>query len=353
MLTSLLLRKEERWALAMERKSALVGFDGFIDRLSHVVSFRDHDKVREYALISDFAERVSGSAGISCDLELNTRRVAPGGNAPIMAQAMGRLGVDVTLAAAVGEGKPHPVFSKWEQYCDMLPLGNPADTLALEFDDGKVMLADLKSLESLTWQRVKDVIGMSQLKTIASRTSLVALTCYSLLPHGEELFDGFLREVASQIPKDNERFFFFDLADPSKHDGLFIRRCCDVLAAYLPYGRTILGMNQNEAVCIAKAFCLDTASFPDMLEALCEKNIAGTLLMHPRDGCFVCDKKGTRWHQGNLVNKPAVSTGGGDHFNAGVCAALLRGYDIDSAVEAGMRVSHDFVLNGITPISFE
>ena len=333
-------------------KSAFVGFDGFIDRLSRVVEFRDGRTVQEYAGIAEFGAHVTRSAGISCDLELNTRHIVPGGNAPIMAQAMGRLGVDVTLAAAVGEGSPHPAFSEWARYCHMLPLGESGETLALEFDDGKVMLADLKPLAKLTWDHVKQIIGLQKLRSVASKVSLIVLTCYSLLPHGEELYEGFRQEVVSALHADQKRIFFFDLADPSKHSAQFIRRCCEVLAAYRPYGTTILGMNQNEAACLAKACGLDEDCMPKALEILRERGVADVLLMHSRDSCLVCDERGVRRHQGQLVEHPVVSTGGGDHFNAGVCAALLEGCDLDSAVKAGIRVSHDFVASGKTPSAF-
>lgn len=329
---------------------AWVGFDGFIDRLAHVVSSRNAKGSNEYERIPDFADRLHASAGISCDLELNTISVAPGGNAPIMAQAMGRLGIDTTLVAALGENGLHPAYERWKERCRMISVGAPADTLALEFQDGKVMLADLKPLDELTWERVKARAGLETIRRDVRESQLVALTCYSLLAQAKDLWDGFRTEVLDALRDEGrDKTIFFDLADPSKHDAAWIRECCDTLAAYRVYGRTSLGLNYNEAVCLMKAYSIDPQDMETALAQLYEQRIADVLLVHPRNGCYAADAAGVRWHEGNLVEKPVISTGGGDHFNAGFCAALLKGYDTDAAVKAGMRVSHEFVKTGKTP----
>lgn len=330
---------------------AIVGFDGFIDRLAHVVKSRSAGEMQEYAGVSDFAQRLLASAGINCDLELNTISIAPGGNAPIMAQAMGRLGVPTALIAAVGEGELHAAYAPWRDKCEMHPLGAPADTVALEFDDGKVMLADLKPLDAITWRRVREAVGLDALRRMVQEAELIALTCYSLLPHAQELWDGFRTDVLEQLDG-RRRTFFFDLADPSKHDDEWVRRCCATLERYRAHGSCVLGLNRNEMRCLAKAFSIDAGDVSAAIEQLHAKGFADVLLVHLRSGCYAADASGVRWHPGESVEKPVISTGAGDHFNAGFCAALLDGRDIDAAVEAGLHVSHDFVLNGVSPEQF-
>ena len=330
-------------------KKAWVGFDGFTDRLTHVVADKDNNTC--YPTISDFSGRIRAAAGISCDLELTDSRICPGGNAPIMAQAMGRLGIDVTLAAAVGEGKVSSAFQPWQTYCRMIPLGESADTLALEFNDGKIMLADLSALDSLTWEKVKACYPPKQILSDISGTDLIALTCWSLLPHGDALFCSFRDEILAHCGSENNNpVIFFDPADMSKHSKDSIRRYGSLVASFRSFGQVVLGLNLNEGLTMADAYDLKELDHTALFAALYQKNIADVILIHPRNGCYVCDRNGVRWLEGDLVERPIVSTGGGDHFNAGFCAGVLSGLPIDEAVRQGMHVSHYFVKTGNSPM---
>lgn len=336
---------------AIHVKKALLGFDGFIDKLARVVAHQEGNVKSLFSTIPAFADRIAAAAGMSCDLELQVQCVSAGGNAPIMAQALGCLGIDATLVAAVGDQEPDAAFQPWESRCRMLPVGMPAHTLALEFGDGKVMLADLKPLTELTWERIVDRVGLDTLRREAAQCHLFGLTCYSLMAHAEEIWQGFRQDVLEFLPKSAEKpLIFFDLADMSKHDPLTIRRCVSILTAFRPYGETIVGLNQNEATHLMGCLGIEEGSLSRRIDRLRALDFADTVLVHPRDCCYVADGQGVRKWQGELVERPIVSTGGGDHFNAGFCAARLSGADNDGAARVAMRVSHDFVATGRTPI---
>lgn len=327
---------------------ALLGFDGFVDKLAKVIEKRDKNGEHAYASIPDFAVRIADAAGISCDLELRTISVLPGGNAPNMAKGLGALGVDTTLIAAIGEESLHPAFTRWEKYCKMIPVGEPSDTLALEFGDGKVMMADLSPFEGLTWKHIIETVGMAKLLELADECDMYALTCYSLLPHAAEIYDGFRRDVLEKLPHRSKKpLIFFDLADVSKHSAAMLQHCAEVLRAYRPYGETVLGMNVNETNCMTRAFGIsDACTVQERLAALYQTGIADVLLSHPRDRCYVADTHGVREIMGVLVESPRISTGGGDHLNAGFCAAKLQGFSNDEAAVSAMKVSRCFVETG-------
>src|SRR5450432_302213 len=67
----------------------LIGFDGFIDTILHVVDTRQ--SANEYTRIDTlkaFGERIVAAAGKSTNVEVVVQAVKLGGNGPIMANAM-------------------------------------------------------------------------------------------------------------------------------------------------------------------------------------------------------------------------------------------------------------------------
>jgi sugar/nucleoside kinase (ribokinase family) len=49
------------------------------------------------------------------------------------------------------------------------------------------------------------------------------------------------------------------------------------------------------------------------------------------------------------VNKPKLSTGGGDNFNAGFCAGQLLGADVEASMILANAVSGCYIRNGHSP----
>src|SRR5262249_42551420 len=125
-------------------RSGLIGFDGFIDSIIAVVDKRrdmspgGYDRIRE---IPQFAQRVGAAAGKSTNIELVVKEDRFGGNGPLMAGALGRLGMPTTYIGAVGHednpGVLHPLYEELGNRCrEVIPVAPPAHTDALEFDDG-------------------------------------------------------------------------------------------------------------------------------------------------------------------------------------------------------------------------
>src|SRR6266511_4326492 len=73
---------------------AVVGLDGFVDTILHVVKQRESvTKFIRSTEMRDFASAIHSSAGLSANFEFVTQMVKLGGNGPIMANALGRLGL--------------------------------------------------------------------------------------------------------------------------------------------------------------------------------------------------------------------------------------------------------------------
>ena len=94
------------------RSKVLVGFDGFVDTILHVVKTRESTtKYSRMEKMSEFAERIGGAAGLSTNMEMVTQMVKLGGNGPIMANALSAYSAPVTYIGNLGSPSIHPVFA--------------------------------------------------------------------------------------------------------------------------------------------------------------------------------------------------------------------------------------------------
>ena len=143
--------------------SAFIGLDGFVDEIIHLVDVR-HDSTTfdRIPSIAELAERLAGAAGQSTNLEAVTQRVKLGGNGPIMANALARLGLKVTYVGALGYPTMHPVFNEFARRAEVHSIADPGHTHALEFEDGKVMLTKSAHFSQITWPNVQARYGRNK-----------------------------------------------------------------------------------------------------------------------------------------------------------------------------------------------
>ena len=104
-------------------------------------------------------------------------------------------------------------------------------------------------------------------------------------------------------------------------------------------------MNLNEAIHICRILDIP---FDDVSSACIE--IAGklgvTAVVHTLDQAYAADRNELQISHGELIEMPVVSTGGGDHFNAGYCCALIKGRTLKEALQWGNRSANNYVSTG-------
>lgn len=327
----------------------VVGFDGYIDELDRVVQSVDSAGQRTFfPSITSFAQRIGEAAGKSADIETVSTEVKLGGNAPILSNALTQLGLDTTCIGAMGCPELRDVFREMAESCRCISLCEPAYTNALEFDDGKIMLANAKPLEDLNWARVKGVIGLENVISLFDSCGLAALVNWGGVIGTGDIWDGLLREVLPRLEK-KERLFFFDLADPSKRSAEEIQAVLEQIRSFAPFGRVILGMNENEALRVSAAVGGPSDTPEAAAQVLYEQLRINAVVVHPIDRCIAVSEAGVMTKFGHVVAKPVISTGGGDNFNAGFCTGLLLGLDLRDAMVMGMATSGYYVGNGHSP----
>src|SRR5687767_10601190 len=79
------------------RSKVVVGLDGFVDTILHVVKTRESaTKYSRVTEMREFASKIDAAAGLSGNFEFVEQMVKLGGNGPIMANALGAYGTPVT-----------------------------------------------------------------------------------------------------------------------------------------------------------------------------------------------------------------------------------------------------------------
>lgn len=330
---------------------AFVGFDGYVDSLYKVVKARSGGHKTPYADIPEFSNELLSRAGKSGGFELDRLSVRAGGNAPLMAQGLTALGVKTACVAAMGEPGLHASFVPLQNAgCELVTVAEAAATVALEFDDGKCMLNDSLPFELLDWKTLLKAAGLERLRGLARPAQLLALVDWANMPHGSALWTGVLEDLLEGGPKVPGRRIFFDVADISRRSAEDVRALMPLLSRFKAHGEVTLGLNENEALKLADKLGLGGAA---TLEALGGKILQAVpvdcLLIHPRERAVVFQGGQTASAPGRVIAKPLLSTGGGDHFNAGFCLGLLLGLTPLQSAELAVRVSGLYVEKGRSP----
>lgn len=312
----------------LSSRLALVGFDGFVDRIVNPVATRSGpgENFTPLATITDFARRVEDAAGKSTNIELYPREQRLGGNGPIMANALLASGMKTRYIGALGAPDVHPVFQDFARATEAFSLCNPGATDALEFSDGKIMLNTTATLEGVTYERIVEAVGEGKFFDLFSRLDLIAAVNWTMLPSMNDILGEFLEKVLPNLPARDQRTFFFDLADPAKRSDSDIKSALLTIKRFQSYGKTILGLNLKEAQTVGRILGIgekedDDEAVKRLATRIRQELSLGVVAVHPRH-CAVCATREDTWHvPGPYTESPRMTTGAGDHFNAGFALA--------------------------------
>lgn len=337
-------------------KTALVGLDGFVDKIIKPVGNRygqgaDFDPI---ATIEEFGTRILKAAGQSANIELYEEYEKLGGNGPIMANAIASQGLKTRYIGALGL-PVESVFEEFAKRTDAVSIAPPGITHALEFTDGKLMLGSMKGLDEVTLDRVLEVMGEGAFIDTINRADLIALVNWTMIPNMTAFLEQFLTRILPNLgPLENGRTFYFDLADPAKRSRGDLREVLHVISRYRSQGSVTLGLNLSEAKQVCEVLDLgEIEDSPDSLKAGATRirnalNLS-CVVVHPRGGAACATRDGA-WHvTGPFCKNPKISTGAGDHFNAGFATAEVLGVSPEAALMLAVATSGQYVRTGKSP----
>lgn len=337
--------------LSQKQPAIFIGLDGFIDRIIRVVDKRfDNSHCSYVPTLSEYGRRISDASGLSLNVEIVSEKSQLGGNGPIMAQACARLGAEVTCLGAFGVPDLVQEFEPLAKEATLLSVTEPARTDAWEFDDGKIIASQLSPLNKLTWDTILAHVSETELCHIFSQSDLIALNNWTMIPAMTEIWAE-MRKRIFQFLTQRERILFFDLADPSK------RMKQDLLSALLsinefaPFGKVLLSCNKREILQIAEVLECDTenGNLLRLAKSVCMRLGIWAVAIHTLTGSCMAGEEMEAEAEGFYTEKPLISVGGGDHFNAGLAWSLLRGFPWDKSLLMGSAVSGYYVRTGMSP----
>ncbi len=342
----------------LPKQLALLGLDGFVDEIIAVVDKRiDRGRYEPMKTISVFGEKVLRAAGQSSNYELYVKQTKLGGNGPIMANALGAAGLGVTYIGSLGYPALHPVFTELAKNSKAISIAEPGHTDALEFEDGKLMLGKHQSLGDVNWQNLVERVGKEQLITLVSESTLIGMVNWTMLPFMSEILGKLRSEILPKCAK-GQRTLFIDLADPEKRTRGDIAAALEILSGFQPVCNVILGLNLKESTGIAEVLGISVPKDP---ESAIEQTAAGIraklklscVVIHPRKGAAAAAEKESASFAGPFVQQPKISTGAGDHFNAGFCLGRIIGLGLEESLCSGVATSGYYVRTAESPTGLQ
>jgi sugar/nucleoside kinase (ribokinase family) len=116
----------------------------------------------------------------------------------------------------------------------------------------------------------------------------------------------------------------------------------------------VLGLNLKESLEIADVLGLAGASDPEgaieeNARAIRSKLNLHCVVIHPRRSAAAATEEGSAKFDGPFVQQPKISTGAGDHFNAGFCLGRVLGFGLEESLCCGVATSGYYVRHAESP----
>ena len=335
----------------------LLGCDGFVDEVYQIVNVRKSltdftamDNLRE------FGELIVGRADGGVGLEIVHKRRCSGGFTPNTGRVAAFLGLRPTLAGLYGAKEIDSAFHEFVDNCDLLSLGDPAVTLVLEFSDGKILMSDLKSVATLTWNDFVDFFGEEKLKELFAGADILGLGYWSLTPDFDNFLAGFVSQADSANPP---RRMFFDFADIKKKADECFGETMALIKKFNDKIPMTLSLNEHEVSELFSRVGVECASEEpaDVAAALTvarEKIGIDELVVHtPVFGAASSVSDGEGFAIQDTQSEVIRTAGAGDTFNGGYLCASLGNLTIEERLNVANAATAFFVTRATAPSKAE
>jgi sugar/nucleoside kinase (ribokinase family) len=332
----------------------LLGLDGFVDHVYQVVDQRQTmTKFTPVNSIKQFSKLIQESAGRNSNSEIVLSTEKIGGSGPTTAFAMSTLGAPVDYVGMLGYPSINPVFAEFSKRAKVYSLAEAAQNTTLEFVDSKITFQELHAVHEVNWDNLKKRVSDKVFVKLWKDAHFIGLVNWANLPHMSAIWKKFLSEL-KPAKQEKRKLIFFDLNDPSKRIEADLLAALKIMGEFQTDYDVILGLNESEALHVAKVLRLKTPpktgkGYASLSGAIREKLSLHTVVIHPVQYASGADAEGEITVEGPFTSKPKTTQGGGDHFNAGFVIGKLLGLSLAHSIQLGVACSGFYVRHATSP----
>ncbi len=331
----------------------LLGCDGFVDETYQIVDVRQSPtEFVPMQRLRQFGELIVARADGGVGLELVPKRRCEGGFGINTGRVAACLGLKPCLPGLYGRDAIDPAYHEFQDTCELLSLGDPALTIALEFGDGKVLMSDLQAVSNLTWSDLQRQFGEAKLKELFAGVDILGLGYWSLTAHFDGLFEGFMSQYANTTPP---RRMFFDFADIKKKSGESFARSLELIRAHNDRIPMTFSLNEHEVMELLSRIgverpVLEPAAVAAALTVARQKIGFDELVVHtPEFGAASSAREGEAFAIQERQTKVVRLAGAGDSFNGGYLCASLGDLPLKQRLVVANAVTAFFVTHATGP----
>ena len=331
--------------------NAVIGLDGFIDEVVHVVGKRfsptEFDRI---LTLKAYGNRIAESSGLSSNVEIVTIDKKLGGNGPIFALGLKKFSADITYIGCVGADSHDAVFTELVKGSRIIGICEPGRTDAMEFEDGKLIRSKIDMFNNMTWQNILKKIPPEGFARLLDEAQIISFNNWTMINAMSDIWKHILSDILPLMKSSvEEKILFFDLADPEMREEKDIIEALGLIREFSNSGfNTILGLNKKEACEIAVIAGTEYHDFAgadlrELTECVAAYMGIDCVVVHPVDRA-ACMKGGLYDEvEGPYCARPSMTTGAGDNFNAGFVYGYTMGLGMDLSLLLGTAASGYYV----------
>lgn len=336
------LERLKRHALSPRAPRAVLGLDGFVDRIAHRAAGPDG---RPLETMDEMAKFLMDRREHSAYLSLDGVQARPGGNMPNTALALMGMGVQCTCVGTLGFPAVSEAFEPLKG-ARLVSYGEPGFCLAVEFDACKLFLSDSGGMSGMTYEAFLRRAGESKLARALEGADVLALLNWGEVAEMRPLWRGIAEELLPSLAK-KPRYVFCDTADMTHRSDEEVRDLLETLRLLRRQARTVLSVNDGELSSLTDKAGLAAADpLPDRARALYRTGCVDLLVHHSLRYARALGPDREEALATRLAESPVLLTGGGDNFNAGFMLGLLAGLDEMGCLMTGNAASSHYVRRG-------